>query len=123
MQLVLQLEVVEDAGLGFIHSKEVVAEAAIVAQRLAVLRRVAAVVATEAPRVSHVPNVVGIRAPRDFHAGEDVPVIDGDEAARGRIDFGALRVPDVGILATVKVVEAGGDFHARLGLRGVRRLN
>ena len=105
MQLVLQLEVVEDAGLGFVDGQKVVAEAAVVAEGLAVLRGVAAVVAAEAAGVGHVSDVVGVRAPRDLHIRKDVAVVDGDEAGRGGIDFGALCVPDVGVLSAVKVVE------------------
>src|SRR5579872_2899427 len=69
MQLVLQLQIVQHRGMRLVGRENVVAEAAVIRKRLAVLRRVAAVMAAEAAGIGHMADVVGIGPPGDLHIG------------------------------------------------------
>ena len=54
------------------------AEAAVIAQRLPILRNLTAVVTAEAARIIHVPDVVRVGSPGHLHAGKDIALVDDD---------------------------------------------
>lgn len=61
--------VLSNLWVAFLHRQDVVAKAAVVAQRLSVFRDVVAVVAAEAARISHVADVVWISTQVTFMLG------------------------------------------------------
>jgi nitrate/TMAO reductase-like tetraheme cytochrome c subunit len=76
----LNSDVRQHLGLGFVHSQQVVASRTVIRDLLpARLIRVVTVVASEASRVAHVPNMVRMRSPGHLHLGKHVVRIDIDQ--------------------------------------------
>jgi hypothetical protein len=64
--------------IGFVDGQQIMAEAAVIAQRLPILRNLTAVVTAEAARIIHVPDVVRVGSPGHLHAGKDIALVDDD---------------------------------------------
>ena len=114
----LNAQIGENFGFGFIDCQKVVADGAILRNGVAVFGGMAAVVAAETTRVFHVADVVGMRSPGDFHKRKNILVVERDEFLAGLIDQRGFLGEHGRILRAIKGLKLLGDLDAGLFLTG-----
>jgi len=90
-----------------------VAGGAILGDAGAVFGCVAAVVAAEAAWIAHVADVIWMRSPGDFHVGEDILTVEGDEFRGRGLDLGAVGGEDAGVLGLIEGLKLRGNLLRR----------
>ena len=108
-QLLLNAEVGEDLGLGFVHGQQVVAGGAILRDGLAVLCCVLAIVAAEAAGIAHVADVIGVRSPGDFHFGKHVGREDVTSPSPAAFTRCGLRGQHIRVFAAIELQSAAPE--------------
>ena len=104
-KFLLNTEIGENLGLGFVDCQQVVAYGAILRKGLAFLGDVVTIVTAEASGIAHVPDVIGVSSPGDLHLRKTVGCEDGHEAFSCSFDQVGMSRKHIGVFAAVELGE------------------
>src|ERR1039457_5886535 len=99
--LLLNAEVGENLGLGFVRCQQIMAGRAVLGDAGATPGHVLPLLAAEAARIAHVADMVGMRAPGHLHERKNVLTVEDRELLARRFHQRCLRCQHLGMFGTI----------------------